>query len=191
MWKSHRGGRNTERFLISAACLLSICTGFSTVPIAAQEAPARIAVVNLDVVIAQSPAGKDLQDKLTKFQEVTQATGEAKTNAARELQQQIVNGANSLSEDRLADLQKQLEDAQIDLRRFRDDKQREGEKMQEEGLKMIEQQLEPVFTQIRDEGGYDLILNNVPGVVVMVGPRVEITGEVIERLTSATRTDGG
>lgn len=191
--ESRLGVRSTQRFLMAAVCSL-FCATLVGSPLAAQETPAKIAVVNLDVVIAQSPAGKALQEKLTKFQQETQAVGETKTSAARDLQQQIVNGANSLSEERLADLQKQLEDAQIDLRRFRDDKQREGEKMQEQGLQEIERQLEPVFTQIRDEGGYDLILNNVPGVVVMVGPKVEITRQVLERLnaaSSATVTEGG
>ena len=46
----------------------------------------------------------------------------------------------------------------------------------------IEKQLQPVFEKIRDEGAYDLILNNTPGVVVMAGPRVDITQNVIARL---------
>ncbi len=166
--------------------VLSVLAVFALLahPAGAQEPPLRIAVVNLDAVVAQSPAGKALQAKLEKFQQDTQAQGEAKATAARDIQKQLVNGANSLSEDRLAELQKQFEDAQIDIRRFRDDKQREGEKMQNEGLAEIERQLQPVFEQIRDEGGYDLILNNVPGVVVMVGPRVEITRQVLDRLAA-------
>jgi Skp family chaperone for outer membrane proteins len=56
--------------------------------------------------------------------------------------------------------------------------------MQSEGLREIEKQLEPVFEKVRDEGGYDLILNRVPGVVVMAGQRVDITQKVIDRLNS-------
>lgn len=151
-------------------------------PAVAQEAPIKIAVVNLDYIVAKSPAGQDLQGKLEAFETQVRSEVEAKTSAARAIQQRITDGANSLSDDKLADLQKQLEDATIDIRRYRDDRQREGEKMQNEGLQSIEAQLEPVFKAIRDENGYDLILNNVPGVVVMAGERVNITQQVLDRL---------
>ncbi len=90
-----------------------------------------------------------------------------------------------LSEDKLNQLQKDYEDATIDIRRFQDDKQREGQKMQTEGLRVIEKQLQPVFEKIREEGGYDLIINNVAGVVVMANDKVDITPLVVERLNAA------
>ena len=152
---------------------------------AAQERPINIGVVNLDYVVANSPAGKALQEKLKAFQEEAQKEIDAKTDAARAIQQRGVDGANSLSEDKLAELQQELEDAQIAIRRLQETKQREGRKMQEEGLKEIEKQLEPVFTAVRDEGGYDLILNNVPGVVLMVGEGVDITQKVVDKLKAA------
>ena len=87
-------------------------------------------------------------------------------------------------QEKLAELQKQWEDAQIGIRRYRDDKQREGQKIQAEGLREIEKQLQPVFEKIRDESGYDLILNNVPGVVVMANEKVDITAMVVERFNA-------
>ena len=155
-------------------------------PLAAQEGgPVRIAVVNLDAVILQSPGGKALQEKLTAFQQTVRAEIEAKQNDIREVRQRIADGANSLSEDKLAELQKEYEDANIAARRFQDDKQREAQKIQNEGLKEIETQLEPVFEQIRDEDQLDLILNNTPGVIIMAGDRINITQKVIDRLTAA------
>ncbi len=76
------------------------------------------------------------------------------------------------------------------MRRFRDDKQREGQKMQEESLREIERMLEPVFEQARQEMGLDLILNNVPGVVLMAGERVDITAMMIERFNAAPQAEG-
>jgi Skp family chaperone for outer membrane proteins len=148
----------------------------------AQESSLRLGVVDLDRVVAMSPAGKTLQAKLEAFQKEVQAEVQSRNDRANDIRQRVAAGANTLSEEKLAELQKEFEDAQIDQRRYRDDKQREGQKMQEEGLREIEKQLEPVFTRIRDEGGYDLILNNVPGVVVMVGPRIELTEQVLARL---------
>ena len=101
----------------------------------------------------------------------------------RQLTPPDLQGLMSISE-KLAELNKQLEDATIDIRRYRDDKEREGQKMQADGLKEIEKQLEPIFEEVRNEGGYDLILNNVPGVVVMVGERAEITQKVLDKLNA-------
>ncbi len=160
--------------------------GFLTVPVSnAQEAPIKIVVVDLERVVAQSAAGKALQGKLAAFQEQIKTEGEAKAAAARDIRQRIADGANSLSDDKLSQLQKDYEDATIDIRRFQDDKQREGQKMQGEGLREIEKQLQPVFEKIRDDGGYDLILNNVAGVVVMANESVDITPLVVERLNAA------
>lgn len=172
--------KKTAVLLAPIAALAAIGAGTS----AGQEQPIKIAVVNLEYIVAQAPAGKDLQAKLGKFQEEIKAEAESKNAKAREIRQRIAEGANSLSEAKLAELQQEFEDAQIAIRRFQDDKQREGRKMQEEGLKDIEKQLEPVFKQVRDEGGYDLILNNVPGVVVMIGERIDITQKVIDQLAA-------
>lgn len=158
----------------------------TTGSLAAQAAaPVKIAVVDLELVVAQSASGKALQAKLEQFQKDVQAEAEGMQTKARELQTQISNGANSLSEEKLSELQKQLEDQGIAIRRLRDDKQREGQKMQTEGLREIESQLEPVFEAIQNEQGYDLILNNVPGVVVMAKETVDITPMVVERLNAA------
>jgi len=163
--------------------LASLCTA----PAFAQGDAIKIAVVDLDVVVAQSPAGKELNGKLEKFQQQVQAEIDTMTNKAKELRQRLADGVNSLSEDKLAELQKQFEDEGIKMKRLKDDKTREGQKMQNEGLREIEKQLEPIFKQVRDEGGYDIILNRVPGMVVMASERVDITQKVIDRLSAAPK----
>lgn len=165
-------------FLLTAMALLGAGGA------AGQEGSAKIAIVNLDYVVAQSPAGRDLQSKLDAFTQTVKGEVDRLGKAAADVRQRIADGTNTLSADKLAELQRQYEDAQIAIKRYQDDKTREGQKMQNDGLREIEKQLEPVFTKIRDEGGYDLILNNVPGVVVMAGPRIDITQKVIDSLAA-------
>ncbi len=167
-------------WLVSAAVLLTAVLGAGEA--AAQDGPINIAVVNLDYVVATSPAGQALQAELEAFRKQVQAEADTRAEAARDLRRRISEGANTLSSEKLAELQRQYEDAQIEIRRFQDDQQRELQKKQNDGLKKIEEELEPVFTKVRDEGGYDLILNNVPGVVVMIGDRIDITQEVVDKL---------
>ncbi len=161
--------------------------------LAAQPPPPatpKIAVVDLDKVVAISEAGKQLQARLEKFQKDTQAQADKLAQEASDLQKRLSDGRRSLSEDTLADLQKQLEDKTVEMRRFRDDKQREGQSIQDEGLGKVERQLGPVFKAIREEGGYDLILNRVPGVVVSSSDRIDITSDVVDRLNKAQGTTG-
>lgn len=153
-------------------------------PAFAQGDAIKIAVVDLDVVVAQSPAGKELNAKLEKFQQQVQGEIDAMTNRAKDLRQRLTEGVNSLTEEKLAELQKQFEDEGIKMKRLKDDKTREGQKMQNEGLRDIEKQLEPIFKAVRDEGGYDIILNRVPGMVIMASERVDITQKVIDRLSA-------
>ena len=159
---------------------------FVLTPVTAQDAPLKVAVVDVEVLVAESPQGKALQDRLGQFQAETSAELQRMQNDAQAIQQRITDGANSLSADKLAELNKELEDASIALRRYRDDKQREGQKMQEEGLLAIEEVLQPIFAQVRDEMGFDLILNRVPGVVLMISERVDITPLMVQRLNSAS-----
>ena len=171
---------------LGAVFALTIALFLSAVPqpASAQDTPLKIAVVDLELVVAGSKAGKELQAKLEQFQNQAQEEGKALRDRGRDIQRRITEGANSLTEDKLAELQKEYEDASIALRRFGDDKQREGQKLQTEGLREIEKSLEPVFEKIQEEEGYDLILNNVPGVVVMANEKVDITSKVIERLNA-------
>lgn len=152
----------------------------------AQEGGLKLAVVDVEAVVGQSTPGQELQARLQSFQQEISQELETLNQKAREIRQRATDGANSLSEERLNELNKQYEDATIAVRRFRDDKQREGQKMQEEGLREIERLLEPVFAQVREETGYDLILNRVPGVVLMASERVDITALMIERFNAAT-----
>ncbi len=144
----------------------------------------KIGIVDLDRIVANSPAGKALQARLERFQQSARSEIEQKTEIAREIRQRLAEGVNTLSDEQLQELQKAYEDAQIDIRRLRDDKQREGQKMQAEVLQEIERALEPIFETVRDTGGYDLILNHAPGIVVMAGPKADITQQIIETMNA-------
>jgi outer membrane protein len=145
----------------------------------AQQAPIRIAVIDLDRLVAQSVVGRQLQNKLEAFQQQVQTEGKALADKARATKQLIDDGAISLSQERLSELQAQFEDESTDVRRFTERKQREGTKMQNDGLKEIEDKLQPVLDKVQQDGNYDLILNRALGVVVMASERVDITAQVI------------
>lgn len=157
--------------------------------LSAQTAQLKIAVVDLEMVVAQSVRGKALQAELENFQNLVQMEGGNMVAKVNELRQRISDGANALSEDRLAELQKEYEDATIAVRRFQDDKTREGEKIQTEGLRKIESELGPIFEAVQEELGYDLILNQVPGVVLFASEALDITPILVDRFNAGTAGD--
>jgi outer membrane protein len=164
--------------------VLVLCLYTSLAPLGAQDAPPKIAVVDLDRVVYQSASGKELQARLERFEAEVRSEIQSRTQKVTELRQQLLSQQATLTADQGKAMQQRIEDQLIEIRRYQDDKKREAAKIQERALKDIEQQLKPVFEKIRDERGYDLILNNAPGVVVMVRGDVEITDEVIEKLNS-------
>jgi outer membrane protein len=178
--------RRPRRAVLSATLALvgtiALTGGFHALE--AQETTIKIAVVDLERVVATSAAGQELGARLEQFQQQVQGEVDVLRNEAQAIRQRVAEGGDSLTEEKLAELQKEFEDKTIAIRRFRDDKQREGQKIQAEGLREIEKLLEPVFQKIRDEQGYDLIINNVPGVVVMANERVDITPQVIAALNA-------
>ena len=118
---------------------------------------AKIAVVNLEYVVAKSPEGKKMQTKLQNFQNEMQAKlSEIKTkladkkNEMNQISKKIAEGSNSLSQENLTELEKQYEDLKISLRRFLDDKQRQTQKLQTESLRQVELSLVPVFNKIKE-----------------------------------------
>lgn len=173
-----------KRIVRAGLIALALSSAFA-VAASAQETQIKIAVVDLERIVAQSQAGKELQGQLEAFQKTVQGEIERLNAQANDIRKRVAEGGNSLSQDKIAELQKEFEDAQIAARRYRDDKQREGQKLQTEGLQKIEQQLEPVFEQIKTEMQLDLLLNYVPGVVVMASDKVDITDQVIGRVNAA------
>ncbi len=168
-----------------AAALIAGVTWAAGPVVAQEEAPIKIAVVDMDRVVAQSKRGQDLQKRLETLENEARADLERLSGEARDLQRQIQTGSATLSQEALSSLRKRYEDAAVAVRRREEDANRAGEKMQTEALERIRQELEPVLVGIREEGGYDLVLNNVPGVVVMVAKRIEITELVLARLHEA------
>lgn len=151
----------------------------------AQQATIRIAVIDLDRLVAQSNVGQELQQKLEEFQRQVQTEGQALAEKARATKKLIDDGAVSLSADRLTELQDQYEDEATEVRRYTERKQREGNKMRDDGLQDIERRLQPVLESVQQEGNFDLILNKALGVVVMASDRVDITDQVIAAFNAA------
>ena len=160
---------------LGAALALSLAA-----PLAAQ-APAKVAVIDVERILIESERGKAALQEIEALRGQKQQQGEAMQKEISDLRTRVTEGQLSLAQDKLAELQKQLEDKVIALRRFQDDANRELSKKRDEILGQIEQSVFPVINQIGQEGGYTLIFNKYNSGLVYADEAVDITARVIER----------
>ena len=108
---------------------------------------------------------------------------------AREMQKQLQQNAASLSAAKTAELRRKLEDASVNIKRLQGDKQKEMERMRNAGLQKIEKALEPIFKKLREEDGYDLILDTGTGAILTASEKVDISKMVLERFNAAVASN--
>ena len=168
-----------RRLIICSLTALLLATASSS--LYAQEAAAggvRIAVINVELVVAEAREGKELAAYLQQIQTQTRAALEANANQQQSLRQSAVGKGP----DELRGIQHQLEDLQRESQRLADDAQRGASKKEEEALQRINERLRPIVQQLIDEGGYDLILNASIGGVLHASQRVDLTQRVVAML---------
>lgn len=151
----------------------------------AQETAAKVAVINVVQLLEESNAGKEGIDKLKALQKQKTDERNAKQAEAAELRAKITDGQFSLAEEKLADLQKELEEKVIELQRFNDDANRELEKSQQKMLTDIQGKVMPIINAVGKEGGYTMIFNKFESGLVYADDAIDITAEVMERLNGA------
>lgn len=154
----------------------------AALPAAAQEVS--IAVIDVQRVVTESDPGKEALQKLKVLQDSKIDEGRALQQNLSALQDQMAKQRFTLSEERLADLSKQLEDGQIALQRFQDDAERELDEARRRELGGLEGRIIPVINQIGVERGFTLIFNKFQSGLVYADETVDITDDVILRFNT-------
>jgi outer membrane protein len=155
----------------------------AAMPAAAQQVS--IAVIDVQRVVTESDPGKEALQKLKLLQDKKIDEGRALQQNLTSLQDQMAKQRFTLSEERLADLNKQLEDGQIALQRFQDDAERELDEARRRELGGLEGRIIPVINQIGAERGFTLIFNKFQSGLVYADETVDITDDVIRRFNTA------
>jgi outer membrane protein len=162
---------------LAAAVLLAAA---GALPAAAQEL--KVAVINTEQVLLESATGKAALAELRQLREAKEAEGEALSKEVDDLRKRLTEGRLSLAEDKIAELERQLEEKGIALRRFQDDANRELNQRRDEVLAAIDRKVLPIINQVGQEQGYSLIFRKFESGLVFASEEVDITGEIIRRL---------
>jgi outer membrane protein len=166
--------------------LISVAVAALAAPMFAQTAPARVAVIDVQRVLANSAAGKVASDKLKKMQDDRVARAKAMDDEIQKLDSDINTKKLSLSEDKLTEMQKQLSDKKIAAQRFAQDAEREMGEARDRELMALENKIKPVIDQIGKEQGLAAIFNKFESGLVYASEAIDITDTVIKRFNDAT-----
>src|SRR5215212_12071129 len=165
--------------------LISMAVAALAAPMFAQNTPARVAVIDVQKVLTQSTAGKAAYDKLKKIQEDRVEKAKAMDEEMRKLDSDINTKKISLSEDKLAEMQKQLADKRISMQRYAQDADREIGEARDRELQALEAKIKPVIDGIGKEMGLAAIFNKFESGLIYASEAIDITDSVIKRFNEA------
>jgi outer membrane protein len=165
--------------------LVTVAVAALAAPMFAQNAPARVAVIDVQKVLTQSSSGKAAYEKLKKMQEERVERAKSMDEELRKLDADINSKKLSLSEDKLADMQKQLADKRIAMQRFAQDADREIGEARDRELQALEVKIKPVIDAIGKEMGIAAIFNKFESGLVYASDAIDITDTVIKRFNEA------
>lgn len=149
-----------------------------------QAIPTKVAVIDVERVIAESAQGKEAFQRLKKLQQAKLQEAKTYEEKLANLEKKLKEQRLLLSQDKLEDLQKEYEDAQIEYKRFKDDSARELDKAKDKEMKKLEKLIFPIINAIGKEQNFALIFNKYNSGLVYAADAVDITDEVIRRLNT-------
>lgn len=166
--------------------LIAVTAAALAVPMFAQTAPARVAVIDVQRVLANSTAGKAASERLKKMQDDRVARAKQMDEEMQKLDADINTKKLSLSEDKITEMTKQLSDKKIAAQRFQQDAEREMGEARDRALVELENKIKPVIDQIGKEQGLAAIFNKFESGLVYASDAIDITDSVIKRFNDAT-----
>ena len=173
-------------FAVLVTAMASILAG---VPLVAQDVvSSKVGVFNADRVLAESQSGVQALALFNQLRDQRVGELQVQQNAINGLQQQAMTA--TVGSPEAARLQRELEDLMLRLERLEQDVQQELGTRQNQLTVELMQAVANIVSTIGEEGGYTLIFNAVQSGLVYVGPTLDITDEVIQRINAESAPSG-
>jgi len=151
----------------------------------AQEAPKlSVAVIDVQQVVNESAAGKETMNRLRKMQDDKVAEGRKKADELDALRKQVATQRATLTEAKIVELEKQIEDRQVELQRFSDDTKQFLADAQRRELDALEKQIMPIINELGRELKIQLIFNKFQSGLVYADDAADITEQVVRRFNT-------
>ena len=178
--------------ILSLSLLLAVTfvTGTASAQSEAAGIILNIAVIDVPRLVTDSTAGKKVLGVLQNLSEEKSSELQVLADELESIQARISEGRLSLSEERLSELQREIEDKTIAFRRARDDADRQLQELQVQRFGEIETKVMPIINAFGIERGYSLIFNKYDSGLVFADQATDITDEILQRFDSASPGEG-
>ncbi len=177
----------TSSFLIGAAMITS--TIFAA---AAQTSePAKVAVINGDLVLESSAIGRQAREQMEAEAVVWEERLAVLNSELEALTRQRQEQALTLNEAALTRLNQDIEEKQVQAQRLNDDARRELTRLEQQVTIDVNAQLGPLVDRFAEERGIDLIFDSAraQGILYM-GETLDLTGDFVSLVNAALAGDG-
>lgn len=181
----------SHRFV--ARCLLAAFAVSLVTAAAAEAQSGRIGIVDTRRLLTGSKSGQQVIAQLDRVAEEKGAQLKPRQDEIQALQKRISDGRVSLSEEKLLQLQRELDQKMTAAKRLREDLQREMEQAQVEAFDAFEQKVAPIVEAFGRDEGFLLILNigffnqsNLPSGIVWADAGTDVTEELIRRIDAGS-----
>ena len=175
--------RRIRNLLLGAGLIL---TALPTLAQPSATSTTTVAVIDVQRLVLESAKGQAALTRLRNLTEQKQAEADALQQEIQDLQTRVQAGRVSLSEERLAELEKELEDKIIGYQRFESDAEREMQEEQATAFADIENEMMPIITQAGEELQHTLVFNKFSSGLLFAKEEVDITDLILERYNAAT-----
>ena len=148
-----------------------------------QQAPLRMAFLDLQRIAAESTEGKAASSKV---QALTQKKSTELADKTKALQgnQQKLQQAGVLNDAARAQTQKEIDRLTVEIDRFQEDANAEVQELQQSLQADFQEKLRPVVDAVVKELAIGLLFSAGDAGAIYVDPSLDITGEVIKRFDS-------
>ncbi|HET7704819.1 MAG TPA: OmpH family outer membrane protein [Thermoanaerobaculia bacterium] len=165
--------------------LVSVVVAALALPAMAQNAPAKVAVIDVQKVLATSTAGKAAYERLKKMQEERITKAKGMEDELRKLETELTTKRLSLSEDKVAELTRSINDRKIAMQRYAQDADREVAEARDRALLELENRIKPVIDALGKEMGLAAIFNKFESGLVYASDAIDLTDTVITKFNAA------
>jgi len=167
--------------LTALAALLVIPTAWGQAA-ASSEAPSKVAVINLQDAVGGTAEGKQASQQIQAQFAPRQNELSGLGKQIQEINQRLQAGANTLSDEEKARLQRQATELQRRGQREEQDVQQDMNDVSQDAINRIGQKLMPIVTKYAQQNGYGVVIDtssqNTP--VIYSATQIDITKAIVK-----------
>jgi outer membrane protein len=150
-----------------------------------QQAPLRMAFLDLQRIAAESNEGKAASGKVQELTKKKGAELQDKTKSLQANQQKLQQGGAVLNDAARAQTQKEIDRLTVEIDRFQEDANAEVQELQQQLQGEFQEKLRPIVDGMVKELAIGLLFSAGDAGAIYVDPSLDITAEVIKRFDTA------